>query len=266
MATLITEPASTNPQTVDWQALLSKLVKACGGAEVCRLTNWDNTSEPLVAAGSRFELNGSFFEVITDEAILGWAGISDGATAYVYATPSGSTAAFSYSSTAPAWDSAKGGWFNGTARALFKLYRTSSTVWANKRLMSVLDGVSGDWVTALSNALGSDWATAFAASAGAGILARLLTVDGAGSGLDADKLDGKESSVGNAADTVVVRGSDGSVSANNVNVSAGSMIKISNPPTSLPAAQFGAIAFKDGILYFGGGTMLSPVWRTISFT
>lgn len=139
MADLIAEPASTNPLTADWQALLSKLVKVCGGAEVCRLTNWDTTAEPQVAAGSRFEVNSSFFEVPSNESITGWSGISNGAVAYVYATPSGSTATFSYSSTAPTWDSAKGGWFNGTARALFRVLRTSATVWSEKRNMASIE-------------------------------------------------------------------------------------------------------------------------------
>ncbi len=138
MAVLIPEPASTAPAIGDWQALILKDTKSAGGAELtCRLTNWDNTAEPLVADGSRFEINGSFYEVAAgDEAITGWAGISTGALAYVYATPSGSSAAFSYSSTTPTWDSAKGGWFNGTARALFRVKKTSATAWADKCLMT----------------------------------------------------------------------------------------------------------------------------------
>jgi hypothetical protein len=136
MATLIPEPLSVNPLTADWQAQLLKDTKTAGGAiETCRLTNWDNTAEPLVAKGSRFEINGSYYEVAPDdEAITGWAGISVGATAYVYATPGSGSASFSYSSTVPTWDSAKGGWYNGTARALFRLTKTSATVYSNKCL------------------------------------------------------------------------------------------------------------------------------------
>lgn len=138
MATLIPEPINVAPETADWQALLLKDTKTAGGAVgTCRLTNWDTTSEPQVASGSRFEINGSFYEVAPSaESITGWSGISTGAFAYVYATPSGSSAAFSYSSTAPAWDSAKGGWYNGTARALFRLKKTGASAYADKCLLS----------------------------------------------------------------------------------------------------------------------------------
>ena len=48
----------------------------------------------------------------------------------------------------------------------------------------------------------------------ADVLTKLKTVDGSGSGLDADLLDGKTTSTSNTPDTVVVRDSNGNFSAN----------------------------------------------------
>lgn len=135
MATQIPEPASTNPDTAEWQALLSKLTLVAGGLSLARLTNWDTTLEPQVAAGSRFEVNGAYYSVAVNEAISGWASVSAGVV-YVYATPSGASASFSYSATAPTYDAAKGGWYNGTARALFRIVKESSSSWAKKALMA----------------------------------------------------------------------------------------------------------------------------------
>jgi hypothetical protein len=133
MATAITEPANTNPDTVDWQAILAKLTKVSGGMMLARLTNFENTSEPQVAQGSRFEINGSYYEVTSNESITGWSGIANSTPCYIYAVPSGSTASFIFSATVPTYDTAKGGLFNGTHRAMWRLYRTSSTVYSNKQ-------------------------------------------------------------------------------------------------------------------------------------
>lgn len=134
MATAITEPAIINPETIDWQALLAKVTKVSGGMMLARLTNFENTSEPAVDAGSRFEINGSYYEVTSEEAITGWAALAVGVV-YIYAVPSGASASFIFSATAPTYDTAKGGWFNGTDRALWRLYKGSSVLYTNKQMM-----------------------------------------------------------------------------------------------------------------------------------
>jgi hypothetical protein len=48
------------------------------------------------------------------------------------------------------------------------------------------------------------------------VLAKLLTVDGTGSGLDADLLDGKTTSINNVANTVVIRDSSGNFGAGTI--------------------------------------------------
>ena len=57
MADAIPEPANTSPDVDDWQALLAKQTKITGGMALARLTNFENTSEPKVAEGSRFEIS-----------------------------------------------------------------------------------------------------------------------------------------------------------------------------------------------------------------
>ena len=71
MAVRITEPAEVNPGTQDWQDSLHKLTKTTGGLLLLGLTNMDNGLKPAVAAGSRFEINGNFFEIPSDEEITG---------------------------------------------------------------------------------------------------------------------------------------------------------------------------------------------------
>ena len=134
MATAIVEPANINPETADWQALLAKLTKVSGGMMLARLTNFENTSEPQVAAGSRFEINGSYYEVTSNESITGWAALAVGVV-YIYAVPAGAAASFIFSATAPTYDTAKGGWFNGTDRVLWRLYKGSSVLYTNKQEM-----------------------------------------------------------------------------------------------------------------------------------
>jgi hypothetical protein len=124
MASRIQEPISTNPQTNDWQALLNKLTKTTGSFFLVQLSNLDNDDEPFVLAGSRFELNGSFMEVITDEPILGFDDIPDGSVAYVYAVPNSANPSeaaycdFHYDVTPPVFDVARGGLFNGANRVI----------------------------------------------------------------------------------------------------------------------------------------------------
>lgn len=132
MATAIPMPANTSPDVPDWQALLALVIKLGGGAKLARLTNFENTSEPQVAAGSRFEINGTYFEVTSNESITGWSGLSNG-PAFIYAVPSGSTASFAFSATAPTYDTAKGGWFNSANRCLWRLYKGGASIYSSKQ-------------------------------------------------------------------------------------------------------------------------------------
>jgi hypothetical protein len=139
MANRIPEPVSTNPQTNDWQALLNKLTKTTGSFFLVQLSNLDNDDEPFVLAGSRFELNGSFMEVITDEPIRSFDDIPDGSVAYVYAVPNSANPGeaaycdFHYNVTPPVFDVARGGLFNGPKRAIAWL-RKDGTLYKDKTM------------------------------------------------------------------------------------------------------------------------------------
>lgn len=129
--TQIPEPASTLPATADWQKELAKVTYIGGEARKFILTNWLTSAEPQVASGSRFEVNGAFYVCSSDESITGWAGISDG-LCYVYATASAGTVTFSYSATEPIYSASLGGYYNGTARALFRILKVGATGWTEK--------------------------------------------------------------------------------------------------------------------------------------
>lgn len=138
MATRIVEPASSNPQTTDWQNLLNKLTKTTGAHYIVGFTNMDNIDEPEVVKGSRFEINGSFFEVTANEAITGWDDIVNERIAYVYAIPNSpnpeemSSCVFAYSITKPTLDVALGGLFDGTNRCIGWVFKRSATSWEQK--------------------------------------------------------------------------------------------------------------------------------------
>jgi len=87
----------------------------------------DGATEPKVANGSEFEVDGDVVYVSgADEAITGLAGIANDNDVYIYYDVS--AVGFAASTTAPAWDSALGGWYDaGTGdRALLGLYKDGS--------------------------------------------------------------------------------------------------------------------------------------------
>ena len=134
MASLITEPANLNPGTADWQQILHKLTVTTGGLLIAGLTNMDTAGVPQVKAGSRFEINGSFYETTADETITGTP--VNNAVNYIYAYASGSSAAFKYSSATPDFQPAKGGWYSGSERAIAKFYYASNgPVYGNKVIL-----------------------------------------------------------------------------------------------------------------------------------
>jgi hypothetical protein len=122
MATIIKEPKDLNPDTQDWRDALYKMTRTSGGFLLIGLTNMDNEQAPRVLAGSRFEINGSFYETQSDEAITG--SISGSVVAYIYAVANGDTATFKYSTDKPGFKPALGGWYSGNNRAVAKLYYT----------------------------------------------------------------------------------------------------------------------------------------------
>ncbi len=72
------------------------------------ITNYDNDSEPEIAAGSMIEVNGALYEFDVDEEIGGSP--SDG-DVFIKIIPSGVTCSAEFTNTEPEWDDEKGGWY-----------------------------------------------------------------------------------------------------------------------------------------------------------
>ena len=121
MASLIKEPEDSNPGTSDWQEFLLRTTRSAGGL---LLLDIDRRYE-LIKAGSRFEINGTFYECQTDESIQDFDTIDPGVFFFIYAIPQASSAIIKASTVAPTYQVAKGGWFNGTDRAIALGYKNS---------------------------------------------------------------------------------------------------------------------------------------------
>jgi hypothetical protein len=87
------------------------------GFSALSLTNMGNTSQPAIAAGSMFEINGALISFASEEAITVGA-VSDG-TVYILIDGTAMTAAFT--ATAPTWSDSKQGWYgtSGTANSRY---------------------------------------------------------------------------------------------------------------------------------------------------
>jgi hypothetical protein len=89
------------------------------------LSNLTNTSVPDVVVGSAFEVGGSIYEVDTaDETPTGWAGIANDNQVYIKFDASAESLVFT--TTAPSYSSAKGGWYSGDDRYLARVYKDAS--------------------------------------------------------------------------------------------------------------------------------------------
>jgi hypothetical protein len=121
MAQLYTEPDSGVINLTQWGVLIQKTTFEAGGFIALGLTNTNTTGAPQIANGSRVEVGGSLYKCTADETI---GGTPETGVNYVYCVPGTTTASFTYSAAAPAWNSVKGGWYNGNNRAVAKFYYT----------------------------------------------------------------------------------------------------------------------------------------------
>ena len=138
MASLITEPAKSNPDTTEWINLLNKLIMTSGGFELIDFTEKNTTAVPRIKKGTRFEVNGSFFYVSSNyvdgsDPVDGFSSIGSNNWCYIYAKPSldklSCVFEFVVKSTAntPVFDTERGGWFHpaNNWRALISCYKNS---------------------------------------------------------------------------------------------------------------------------------------------
>jgi len=126
MATQIKEPIDNNPDTNDWQQALYKLTVTTGGQLLIDLTKTAN-----VVAGTRLEVNGTFYETKANEPIVNFGIVPDCRYFWVYAKVTGDVQAgesevdFEADQvTEPTWQVEKGGWFdNHNRRAVAYCYK-----------------------------------------------------------------------------------------------------------------------------------------------
>ncbi len=96
------------------------------------LTEWNTTTIPEVAAGTRFENNGALYKVTTDTAITGSP--ADGKV-FIYFDVS--ELGFVMTATPPTWADDKQGWYSGNDRYL-PFYMTKATAsYSDKRMLLV---------------------------------------------------------------------------------------------------------------------------------
>jgi hypothetical protein len=107
----------------DGSGTLDFLNNALSGIELgyfaVTLTNPSDTAAPVIRGGSRFEMNGFYYTVNSNTAVVA-ATISNSCIVYVYARLVFNQLEFVYSTTPPSYDSFKKGYYNGLSRALFK--------------------------------------------------------------------------------------------------------------------------------------------------
>jgi hypothetical protein len=139
MATLVTEPLGNTINYTEWARLIQKTTFEAGSFIALGLTNMNTISAPQVARGSRVEVGGSLYKCsdTADETITGTPGTGQN---YIYCVPAGASASFTYSTTAPTWNSVKGGWYNGNNRAVAKVYFTGSGGGSQYNGKVILDG------------------------------------------------------------------------------------------------------------------------------
>jgi hypothetical protein len=123
MASIIPEPASTNPATADWQMLLSKTTQLMVGLDATVAQG----TIPIIKSGSVFEMSGSYYQSTSDETPTEWPNIATGNIVFIYALPGTDSASFFFSITEPVYDSGKRGWYDGANRALWKMFKDTTT-------------------------------------------------------------------------------------------------------------------------------------------
>lgn len=121
-------------QITNYQNLADKQRK---GYMAVSLDSLVATTAITIKSGSEVEVAGALYEFQADEVESGgtWAGIGNSNVVYVYVVPAGSSATFIYSTTAPTWDTAKQGWYNGTSRAVASLYKDAGALYQAKFLL-----------------------------------------------------------------------------------------------------------------------------------
>jgi hypothetical protein len=119
----------------NWEAFPDIVQKIQAGFMRVSLTNFDNNSEPQIAAGSTLDVNGTVVVFGAAEDITGWAEIANSTDVYIKVVVSGSSVTAEFTTDAPTWSTSKQGWYVGNDRYIFALYKDGSGNYTRKRLL-----------------------------------------------------------------------------------------------------------------------------------
>lgn len=144
-----------NSAAFDYDMMLSFIEGTNIGKAEITISEFDSTAAPVVKVGSKFEVNGALFKVLTaDETPSGYSGIAISTTFYIMYDVSGGE--FVFTSVAPSWNDALQGWYETgeTDRYFFSMFKDSGgTLYGNKIKISNNGDISlrttileiGDW-------------------------------------------------------------------------------------------------------------------------
>jgi hypothetical protein len=116
------EPDLSAPTLNDWGQEIADRQFASGGFIMLQLSEMNTAAAPVIQTGSRVEVNSTLYKAQVNESISGTPAVN--AQNYIYVVPGTDAATTQYSTAAPAWSAAKGGWYNGNNRAIAKLFYT----------------------------------------------------------------------------------------------------------------------------------------------
>jgi len=136
--TKITDPLAVPITIADYTAQNELIQSALTGLFKVTLSEYDTDLAPAVKVGSVFNVGGTTYIVSTaDETPTGYSGITVSTTFYLYFDSSAGV--FIYSATTPVWNDVYQGWYDGTDRALFSMYKDSGgTLYKGKVLLQEL--------------------------------------------------------------------------------------------------------------------------------
>lgn len=118
----------------------SRFEKGDRGMLALSLTNYDNDSEPQIAAGSIVEIGDAIFQFTAAESITGWGSIGNNNDVYIKLVVAGTAVTAEFTTAAPTWDLAKQGWYGTGGAALHrhvaKLYKDGAGAYTLKRMLT----------------------------------------------------------------------------------------------------------------------------------
>lgn len=114
------------------------------------LTEYNTSAAAAIAAGSKVEIAGAFFQFPSDETPTGWSAIVTATTAYIALTASGTAGSqvvnAGYVSTAPTWRDDLQGWYASAAssvRIVASVYKAEATSYYPKYVLARYQESSG---------------------------------------------------------------------------------------------------------------------------